>query len=109
MAKKIHRSNYILAIAALGLVASGILILWMASLRIPALEDIAERKISQSTKIYDRTGEILLYDLSQGVRRELVTLESISDYAEKATIAIEDKEFYRHRGINLLVLYGDGG
>jgi len=45
MAKKNHRSNYILAIAALGLVVSGVLILWTASLRIPALEDISERKI----------------------------------------------------------------
>src|SRR3989344_5101318 len=104
MAKKIHRSNYILAIAALGLVASGILILWMASLRIPALEDISERKIDQSTKIYDRTGEILLYDMSRDVRRERLAVENISPYIVAATVAIEDKNFYSHNGFLWAVL-----
>src|SRR3989338_3738588 len=98
MAKKNHRSNYILAIAALGLVVSGVLILWTASLRIPALEDISERKIDQSTKIYDRTGEILLYDMSRDVRRERLAVENISPYIVAATVAIEDKNFYSHNG-----------
>ncbi|MBI2674032.1 MAG: transglycosylase domain-containing protein [Candidatus Zambryskibacteria bacterium] len=98
MAKKFHRSNYVLVIATLVLIVSGIFILWAASLRIPALEDISERKIDQSTKIYDRTGEILLYDLSRDKRRERVAVENMSPYAVAATVAIEDKNFYSHNG-----------
>jgi membrane peptidoglycan carboxypeptidase len=96
--RKSHPSNHLLAIAAVTLVASGIFILWVASLRIPALEDISERRIDKSTKIYDRTGEILLYDMSRDVRRILVPLEDISPYAKAAAIAIEDKDFYLHNG-----------
>ena len=96
--RKLHHSNHFLAIAALVLFGLGILTLWGASLRIPALEDIAERRVDQSTKIYDRTGEILLYDMSRDVRRALVPFEDISPYARAATIAIEDKNFYSHNG-----------
>ena len=98
MTRKPRHSNHLLAITTLGLFASGIFILWVASFRIPALEDISERKIDQSTKIYDRTGEILLYDMSSDTRRALVPFEDISPYARTATIAIEDKNFYSHNG-----------
>ncbi|MEK7461607.1 MAG: transglycosylase domain-containing protein [Patescibacteria group bacterium] len=98
MVKYFRNPNHILAVVALGLVISGIFILWVASLRIPALEDITERKIDQSTKIYDRTGEILLYDMSPDTRRERLTIESVSPYAVAATVAIEDKNFYLHNG-----------
>ncbi|MEK7135362.1 MAG: transglycosylase domain-containing protein, partial [Patescibacteria group bacterium] len=95
--KKPH-PNLLMAVGAVGLFLAGAMILWVASLRIPALESLAERRLDQSTQIYDRTGEILLYDFSQDVRREVVPLEKISDYAKNATIAIEDKDFYSHNG-----------
>ena len=98
MTRKFRHSNRLLAIAALGLFASGMLILWVASFRIPALEDISLRRIDQSTKIYDRTGEILLYDMSSDARRALVQFEDISPYARAAALAIEDKNFYSHNG-----------
>jgi len=101
MPRRPHRSNHYLAIAIVALLASGIFILWVASLRIPALEDISERRVDQSVKIYDRTGEILLYDTSKDARRALVPFESISPYARLAAIAIEDKDFYSHNGFQL--------
>ncbi|MDP2651366.1 MAG: transglycosylase domain-containing protein, partial [bacterium] len=85
-------------IATLALFFFGLSFLWVASLRIPALEDIAVRRLSQSTKIYDRTGEVLLYDVSQDVKRALIAFEDISPYVKEATLAIEDKEFYSHSG-----------
>src|SRR3989338_6671976 len=98
MTRKLRHSNYLLAIATLGLFASGIFILWVSSFRIPALEDISLRRIDQSTKIYDRTVEILLYDMSSDARRALVPFEDISPYARAATLAIDDKNFYSHNG-----------
>ncbi len=65
----------------------------------PSLEAVAQRRVEQSTKIYDRTGEVLLYDLHKDVRRTLVPLEEMSPYIKNATIAIEDDNFYRHFGI----------
>ena len=63
-------------------------------------ERISERLIDESTKIYDRTGEILLYETGGEVRRTYVPLEEIPDYAKEATIVLEDKEFYEHPGFN---------
>lgn len=90
-----------MAALAIILFLSGVLILWVSSLRIPALESISERKIDQSTKIYDRTGEILLYDTSRDTRQAFVPFEDISPYAKKAAIALEDKDFYSHNGFQL--------
>lgn len=95
---KFRHSNHILAISAVVLFAAGTFILWVASMRIPALESISERRVDQSTKIYDRTGEVLLYDTSQDVRRAVVPFDKISPYAKAAAIAIEDKDFYSHNG-----------
>lgn len=79
----------------------GIVFLWVASLRIPDLSDLTERKVIQSTKIYDRTGQILLYDMSSDVRRTIVPFDSISPNIKKATLAIEDKDFYSHGGVKI--------
>ncbi len=101
MGRKFRHSNHFLAMTAVALFASGLFILWIASLRIPALEDISIRKVGQSTKIYDRTGEILLYDMSRDTRRAFVPFEEISLYDKAAALAIEDKEFYSHNGFQL--------
>lgn len=93
--------NHRLAFWASVFVIIGLSMLWMASLRIPALEDLSERKDIESIKIYDRTGEILLYDTSKDVRKKTVTFDEISPYARAATIAIEDKDFYTHKGFKL--------
>jgi len=78
----------------------GGLFLWGASLRVPDLSDLGTRRIQQSTKIYDRTGKILLYDMAQNVRRTIVPFEEISPYIKNATLAIEDRNFYNHRGVD---------
>ncbi len=101
LSAKLASSNHFLAASAILLVIAGLFILWVASLKIPALESLAERRIDQSTKIYDRTGEVLLYDMSRDVRREPVPFENISPYIKNATIAIEDKNFYEHNGFVL--------
>lgn len=98
VSKKFLRPNHWLGIATILLIILGIFVLWAASLRIPALEDISERKVDTSTKIYDRTGDILLYDTSNNFRHVFTPIEDISPYAKAASIAIEDKNFYSHRG-----------
>ncbi len=80
---------------------AGIILIWMANLKIPDFGSFDKRKISQSTKIYDRTGKILLYDIHQDIKRRVVPLENISTYIQKATIAIEDSDFYTHNGIKI--------
>lgn len=80
-------------------VIGGLLFLWLSQFRLPDFNSFEERKVSNSTKIYDRTGKVLLYDVHQGVRRTSVPWSEISVYAKNATVAIEDSEFYQHHGI----------
>lgn len=81
------------------ILASAAFIVWAASLKTPDLSSFDDRLLGQSAKIYDRTGKILLYDLSQKVRRTVIPFDQISPYIKQATIAIEDVDFYNHGGI----------
>ena len=84
---------------ALGVVFFAIFLIWVSTLKIPDLSSFEERRVLQSTKIYDRTGEILLYDLHQDVRRTVVPFENINRNIKNASIAIEDDQFYNHYGV----------
>ncbi|MCB9810734.1 MAG: penicillin-binding protein [Candidatus Nomurabacteria bacterium] len=88
-----------IVLIALGIILSAVFLIWISTLKIPDLSSFEERRVLQSTKIYDRTGEILLYDLHQDVRRTVVPFEDINRHIKNATIAIEDDEFYKHHGI----------
>ncbi|MBI5140351.1 MAG: penicillin-binding protein [Candidatus Vogelbacteria bacterium] len=100
--KGLSRYNWqeCLAFLASGiLVLSGVIILWISTLQIPDFKSIDERKVAESTKIYDRTGNVLLFDIHQDVTRESILFENISLYVKNATVAIEDSSFYQHYGI----------
>lgn len=91
--------NILLGITAIAVVFLGLMIIWVSTFKIPTLNDFKERKTTQSTKIYDRTGEVLLYDIFQDQKRTIVTFDKISPYIKEATMAIEDQDFYTHNGI----------
>ncbi len=68
---------------------------------LPRPEKFTERIVAESTKIYDRTGEVLLYELYGEEKREFIKLENVSNYLINAIVATEDANFYQHRGIDL--------
>lgn len=87
--------------AAIGIIVGTILMVWITSFNIPDFRSFEDRKIENSTKIYDRTGEVVLYDIHENVKRTYVTLDKISENLQDATIAIEDAEFYNHSGVRI--------
>jgi 1A family penicillin-binding protein len=111
----------IVGVIALCFFAVGGVIAWAALMPIPAINNFENREIAESTKIYDRTGNIVLYDVHGAVRRTSVPLDAISPYIRKATIAIEDSSFYTNWGFRPLAFlraviadittgsYGQGG
>ncbi|MDO8604124.1 MAG: transglycosylase domain-containing protein [bacterium] len=107
-----HRSKPVLLFCIGGaFLFAGILVLWASFIKLPDFAAFQSRKVAESTKIYDRTGEILLYDVHQEVKRTIVPFEDISPWIKSAAIAIEDSRFYEHggisfRGIARAVLYG---
>jgi penicillin-binding protein 1C len=89
------------ALVLLGLVfivAGGIFLL-VTLTPVPDINSFVNRQVDQSTKIYDRTGQVLLYDYNRDAKRNVVPLAVISPNAIQATIAIEDSSFYEHGGI----------
>ena len=61
---------------------------------LPSIEEISNQQISQSTKIYDRTGTVLLYEINGGERRTVVPFGEMPQTLKDATVAIEDQNFY---------------
>lgn len=96
---EVHGLRNILIFAlSLGIFLSGIMLIWVSTFKVPSLETIQERKVSQSTKIYDSTGQILLFDVYQNAKRTIIPFENISQNIKDATVSIEDKTFYTHKG-----------
>lgn len=92
-----------LGFLALGIlfIVGGVVVLGIALTPTPDLSSFVNRKVTESTKIYDRTGTVLLYDLNTDAKRETVPLTGISPDVRNATIAIEDSNFYNHGAISL--------
>lgn len=66
---------------------------------LPSPTKLGVYDIPLTTKIYDRNG-VLLFDIFTDENRSLVPLSEIPKYVQQATISIEDKDFYRHGGVN---------
>ncbi len=84
----------------LGGLVIGSTILWF-SRDLPAPNKLIERAMPLTTKIFDRTGENILYEIHGDQKRTFVPITEIPDYAVKATIAMEDKNFFTHKGFSL--------
>ena len=67
---------------------------------LPSPTQLSQREVPQSTKIYSRQGD-LLYEVYTDQRRTLVDLNDIPQVLIDATLAVEDAEFYQHRGFDL--------
>lgn len=63
----------------------------------PLPTKLSTREIPQTTKIQDRHGR-LLYEIYTEQNRTLVKLNDVPILLRQATVAIEDREFYRHGG-----------
>lgn len=66
---------------------------------LPSPSRLLSYEIPQTTKIYDRNGA-LLYEIYLEQNRTLVKLAEIPLFLRQATIAVEDKDFYKHQGVN---------
>lgn len=68
---------------------------------LPSPNKLTAKDASLSTKIYDRNDK-LLYDIYGDKNRALVKWNELPQYVKDATIAIEDKDFYKHKGFSII-------
>jgi 1A family penicillin-binding protein len=66
---------------------------------LPSPTKLNKRQVVESTKIYDRTGEHLLYEIHGEEKRTSIPLKDMSEIVRAATIAAEDQTFYQHYGV----------
>src|SRR5438067_1650431 len=87
-------------LAVLLVVLPGMLYVWAG---LPSTSNLSTARLPLSTRIYDRTGTVLLAEIHQGSeRRHIVPLSQVAPSMREATIAVEDRTFYQHGGLNLL-------
>jgi 1A family penicillin-binding protein len=67
---------------------------------LPSPEKLSERHITESTKILDRTGQVILYDIHGEERRTNISFSQMPKCIKEATIAAEDTGFYKHHGLD---------
>lgn len=97
----------VIALGCIGVLLGGLLVVgalaWYSK-DLPNPNKVIDRVIAESTKIYDRTGTVLLYEIHGNEKRTVVELDQISPYIINATIAAEDRDFYNHRGFKLTAI-----
>lgn len=81
------------SLAIIGFAAIVLMLLYLRSQALPVT------KIIQTSQIYDVQGE-LIDSIRSGQNRELVSLADISPHLIQATLAIEDRRFYDHPGVD---------
>jgi penicillin-binding protein 1C len=104
--KPIIKGKWLLWAAATAF--GGVLLAWVVMLLVFAYfakdlpnPDSVVRKQGYSSKIFDRNGR-LLYDVFNGERQTPVKIDEVPKYLKEATVAIEDKSFYQHAGVDPL-------
>lgn len=91
--------NFLFAVFGLGAIILGVLVLWISTLQLPDFSSFENLKQVNSTKIYDRTGQIVLYDLGNDVHRTAIPYTEMGVNIKNATVAIEDSSFYQNYGV----------
>lgn len=97
------------AIMALKVTGVGIVVIFLLTLGVfayfrkdlPQIKDIAGGNLGGSITYYDSTGQTVLWQDYDAVKRIPVNSDQISPYMKQATVAIEDKNFYHEGAFNL--------
>ncbi len=100
------REGAIMALKVIGIsIAAGFILLvgLFAYFRkdLPNITDISGNNIGGSVLYYDRTGQTLLWEDVNGVKRIPVKEDDIAPAIKLATVAVEDKDFFHHGGFDV--------
>ncbi|WP_373232927.1 transglycosylase domain-containing protein [Cohnella sp.] len=87
-----RRLGWMTLLTLLALAGAGVFLLRYGSLPAGAT--------MQSTQILDSEGRVIA-SLQDGVNRQIVKLSDISPWLVKATLAVEDRRFYEHAGVDV--------
>lgn len=100
------RDGAIMALKVVGVAIVVFFVLTMAVFAyfrkdLPDIKDISGSALGGSISYYDRTGKVLLWQDYNAVKRVPVQGSDISQYVKDATVAVEDRDFYKHKGFDI--------
>jgi len=96
--KQYPRRKLILILAGIFFILFLVFLIWLFK-DVPNPTSLTKSPAPVSTKILDRNGK-LLYEVYTEQKRDPVAIDTLPEYVKQATISIEDKNFYRHLGLD---------
>jgi len=93
------------------MITTALMFAWIAK-DLPEPGKLIYRSLPETTKIFDRTGEHLLYEIHGDQNRTMIKIDELPEHAIFAFVALEDKNFFQHSGLSVkhifkaIVLYG---
>lgn len=100
--KSKHRGKIYFALITIPLIFTILAIYFYIFYQLPTPLSLKDYKvIPLSTHILDRNGK-LLFEIFKDQKRTLVKVKDLPVHVKQATIAIEDKNFYKHSGISFV-------
>jgi len=82
-------------------IISGLFVFLYYAKDLPRPEKFTERRLAEPTKIYDREGKVLLYEIYGEEKRTVISLEEVPEHLKGAILAAEDSSFYSHFGLDI--------
>ena len=100
------RDGAIMALKALGIIILAMFVLTLGVFAyfrkdLKSITDVSGSNLGGSISYYDRTGQTLLWQDYNVNKRIPVSSADISNYMKEATVSVEDKDFYKHRGFDI--------
>ncbi len=92
------------SILVLVLATGGILVLYYLN-SLPTLEELTPSPIAQTSKVYALDGS-LVTEFHSEENREIIPFHEMSQYIKDAVVAVEDKRFYEHQGVDYIRIIG---
>lgn len=72
---------------------------------VPSLDELNPSDSAETSKVYALDGT-LITEFHAEENREIVPFEKMSDYIKDAILAVEDKRFYDHQGVDYIRIIG---
>ncbi|MFA5870535.1 MAG: transglycosylase domain-containing protein [Candidatus Paceibacterota bacterium] len=97
MKNKKHQYPLLFATFFFGIIACVVVVFVFIVLmlqKLPSPENFGERAVNQTTKLYDRTGKFLIYEIHGDEKRTVIPFSEIPEVVKQATLAAEDSDFY---------------
>jgi len=101
----IRQSAWLVLILSLGFTIGGLSIYYFDA---ADSLDLEKHPLKETTLIYDRTGETILYQIHGEENRRVIQHEAMPESVRFATVAAEDAHFYSHPGIDVIAIIRAG-